>query len=99
MAEQSGIIDSWDDQKGFGFIAVAPGKKVFFHISAVRGSHRPQQGEPVFFQLGTDKQGRTTATHVRSLRLIIPISESSVKAGKNTGFLRKAFPGLNYCCY
>lgn len=71
MAEQSGIIDSWDDQKGFGFIAVAPGKKVFFHISAVRGSHRPQQGEPVFFQLGTDKQGRTTATHVRSAELAI----------------------------
>lgn len=71
MAEQSGIIDSWDDQKGFGFIAVAPGKKVFFHISAMRGSHRPVQGDSVLFQAGTDKQGRPIATHVRSADLTI----------------------------
>ncbi len=71
MLEQSGVIDSWDDQKGFGFISTASGKKVFFHISAVRGAHRPQQGEPVFFQSGTDKQGRASATHVRSADLAI----------------------------
>lgn len=71
MAEQPGVIESWDDQKGFGFISIAPGKKIFFHISSVRGSHRPTPGDSVFFQLGTDKQGRPTATHVRSASLAV----------------------------
>lgn len=71
MTEHAGIIDSWDDEKGFGFIAVAQGKKFFFHISALRGSHRPVQGDSVFFQAGTDKQGRPIAIHVRSAALTI----------------------------
>lgn len=71
MAEQSGVVERWDDQKGFGFITVAPGNKFFFHISAVQCSHRPAQGDSVFFQAGTDKQGRPIATHVRSAALTI----------------------------
>lgn len=66
MSEQKGVIERWDDQKGFGFIAIGQGQKVFFHISAVRGAYRPQQGEVVMFQLGKDEQGRLKATHVRS---------------------------------
>lgn len=66
MTEQKGVIERWDDQKGFGFISIGQGKKVFFHISAVRGAYRPQQGEVVMFQLGKDGQGRPTAIHVRS---------------------------------
>ncbi|HSX85682.1 MAG TPA: cold shock and DUF1294 domain-containing protein [Cellvibrio sp.] len=71
MTEQEGVIERWDDQKGFGFISIGQGKKVFFHIKAVRGAYRPQQGETVMFQLGKDEQGRPTATHVRSTNLAV----------------------------
>jgi len=79
MNEQKGIIERWDDQKGFGFISIDQGKKVFFHISAVRGAYRPQQGQVVMFQLGKDEQGRPTATHVRSDILTIDNPKIRVK--------------------
>lgn len=79
MAEQKGVIERWDDQKGFGFISIGQGKKVFFHISAVRGAYRPQQGETVMFQLGNDEQGRPRATHVRSENLAIDNPHIRVK--------------------
>ena len=86
MSENEGVIESWDDQKGFGFISIAPGKKIFFHISAVRGSHRPAPGDSVFFQLGSDKQGRPTATHVRSANLALDNPRIRVKPiAKSTG--------------
>ena len=71
MSEYEGVVEHWDDQKGFGFISIAQGKKVFFHVTAVHGSHWPQQGEMVKFQLGNDNQGRPTATHVRSTNLAL----------------------------
>jgi uncharacterized membrane protein YsdA (DUF1294 family)/cold shock CspA family protein len=79
MTEQKGVIERWDDQKGFGFISIGQSKKIFFHISAVRGAYRPQQGEIVMFQLGKDEQGRPTATHVRSDMLTIDNSRIRVK--------------------
>lgn len=79
MSEISGIVARWDDQKGFGFISIDQGKKVFFHISAVHGAYRPQQGQVVMFQLGKDEQGRLTATHVRSDILAIDNPKIRVK--------------------
>lgn len=79
MTEQKGVIERWDDQKGFGFISIGQGKKVFFHISAVRGAYRPQQGEVVMFQLDNDEQGRPKATHVRSDILAIDNPRIRVK--------------------
>ncbi|WP_039915015.1 DUF1294 domain-containing protein [Cellvibrio mixtus] len=101
MSEQSGVIDSWDDQKGFGFISISPGKKVFFHISAVRGLHRPIQGDSVFFQLGTDKQGRTIATHVRSTNLTLDNPRIRVKPRvgnkeEHNHAIKKRASGKNY---
>lgn len=79
MQEQKGTIIRWDDGKGFGFISISSGEKVFFHISAVRGAFRPKQGEAVMFQLGKDAQGRPRAIHVRSESLAVDNPRIRVK--------------------
>lgn len=59
---QSGLIRSWNDARGFGFIAPADGTDdVFVHISAlVPGYPRPQAGQAVSFET-TRQEGRTRA--------------------------------------
>lgn len=92
MTEQKGVVERWDDQKGFGFISIAQGNKVFFHISAVHGSHRPQPGETVIFQLGTDEQGRPNAKHVRSANLALDNPQIRVKPAIKPSHTRTARP-------
>ncbi|ABZ75552.1 cold-shock DNA-binding domain protein [Shewanella halifaxensis HAW-EB4] len=65
----SGVIDSWDDAKGFGFIQIAKQKQqVFLHISAFasKGIH-PQAGNRVQFHLVKDKQGKWRADNAQLL--------------------------------
>lgn len=66
--EEQGILRSWNDDKGFGFIR-ADNTDYFVHISSVRGDVRPKQGETVFFVAGKDNQGRLCAEHMRSTEL------------------------------
>ena len=64
--EQRGLLKSWNDAKGFGFIQPeGGGEPLFVHISAVRGDQRPQAGEQVLFVPGSDAQGRPRAQHMR----------------------------------
>ena len=65
--EQKGVLRSWNDAKGFGFIR-ADNQDYFIHISSVQGAERPQQGAQVAFIAGTDKQGRLRAKSMRQLR-------------------------------
>jgi uncharacterized membrane protein YsdA (DUF1294 family)/cold shock CspA family protein len=62
-----GKISSWDDVKGFGFIAPCKsGKQVFFHISAFKnGKQRPKINQAVSYTLSNDKEGRSRAVKVR----------------------------------
>ena len=68
--EQKGVLRSWNDDKGFGFIR-ADNKDFFVHISSVRGERRPLQGEAVYFVGGKDEKGRLRAQHMRSAELSI----------------------------
>ncbi len=61
-----GRVSSWNDAKGFGFIAVDnQNEKIFFHISSVKkATRKPSVGDAVVFDASKDSQGRLKATHV-----------------------------------
>lgn len=65
MAQQ-GKLDSWQGEKGFGFIVPAEGgERVFVHISAFKRKHRrPNVGEFLLYELGKDDKGRARAANV-----------------------------------
>lgn len=60
---KKGKISSWNDDKGFGFIAPDDGgRRLFVHIKAFHNrSRRPQIGALVTYTLSTDAQGRPCA--------------------------------------
>jgi uncharacterized membrane protein YsdA (DUF1294 family)/cold shock CspA family protein len=62
-----GKIVTWNDEKGFGFIAPSSGgNQVFVHIKAFpRGASRPAVGTDVKYCPSNDAQGRARAEKVR----------------------------------
>jgi uncharacterized membrane protein YsdA (DUF1294 family)/cold shock CspA family protein len=64
-----GIIQKWNDEKGFGFIESGPNNdEYFFHINSFRNrEQRPFVGLEVNFEFGEDKNGRTQAIKVRTI--------------------------------
>lgn len=62
----SGTLRSWNDDRGFGFIApMHGGAELFVHISAFpRDGSRPVEGEAVLYELGRGKDGKPAAVRV-----------------------------------
>lgn len=67
----SGILRTWNDERGFGFIAPTQGgRELFVHISAfAQDGSRPTVGETLHFDLGTGQDGKPQALRVRRLAL------------------------------
>ena len=61
-----GILKSWNDERGFGFIApIQGGQEVFVHIKAFGARNgRPQANQLVFFEMEIGPQGKTRAKNV-----------------------------------
>ncbi|MBC7724846.1 MAG: cold shock and DUF1294 domain-containing protein [Burkholderiaceae bacterium] len=61
-----GAVVSWNDQRGFGFVApILGGRDVFVHVSALpRGTPRPRIGEVLSFEVERTPQGKRRATAV-----------------------------------
>ncbi len=55
-----GVIKSWNDERGFGFIKPTQGgQEIFVHIKAFsRGAGRPQVSQCVLFEVELDPQGK-----------------------------------------
>ena len=62
-----GKLKSWNDDRGFGFIAtVRSNDDIFVHISAFpQGGERPQVGEVLSFEVQTDAKGKQRAVRVQ----------------------------------
>ena len=67
-ATQDGILTTWNDDRGFGFITTASGSRFFVHISAFgHPALRPEQGDIVSFVAGVDADGRPRAMRVNGV--------------------------------
>src|SRR5215471_6132835 len=62
----SGKLRSWNDERGFGFIAPRDGgRELFVHISSFpRDGSRPTVGETLVYELGRGKDGKPQAVNV-----------------------------------
>ncbi len=67
MHEQAGMLTSWDDVRGYGFITPrSSGPALFMHIHDFSRHHqRPFQGLAVWYIASTDDRGRACAVQVR----------------------------------
>jgi cold shock CspA family protein len=61
-----GTLRSWNDEKGFGFIAPRDGgREIFAHISSfARDGSRPTVGESLSYELGRGKDGKPQAINI-----------------------------------
>ncbi|MDD4914293.1 MAG: cold shock domain-containing protein [Methylococcales bacterium] len=62
-----GILKTWKDDRGFGFIQPDTGEKdIFIHISALkRSARRPIRGDVLYYQLAQDSNGKFKAINAR----------------------------------
>lgn len=65
-----GLIRSWDDERGFGFIEpTLGGQDIFVHIKAFpRGAARPAIGQRVSFEVELGPQGKKRARKAEAVR-------------------------------
>lgn len=57
-----GTLKTWNDERGFGFIAATQGgDDIFVHISAMPHGRRPTIGEPLSFEIDLNKDGKKRA--------------------------------------
>jgi len=85
----TGRITSWNDEKGYGFVAPDSGdERVFVHISAFTGPQaRPKGGEVVSYLLGRDERNRARAQAVRYADLPVVSSGRIAAVLTATAFL------------
>ncbi len=64
-----GILSSWNDERGFGYIeSTQGGEPIFVHVSAwPKGSGRPQLNQPISFEVDLGPKGKR-AKNVQLIR-------------------------------
>lgn len=62
-----GVLKTWKDDRGFGFIQPDNGDKdIFVHISSLKGmARRPNRGDVLFYEVIEDAGGKFKAVNVR----------------------------------
>ncbi len=64
---QKGVLKTWKDDRGFGFIQPDNGDKdIFMHISSLKGmARRPVRGDVIFYEVARDTGGKLKAINTR----------------------------------
>lgn len=64
---QRGVLKTWKDDRGFGFIQPDNGDKdIFVHISSLTGmARRPVRGDVMFYEIARDAGGKLKAVNAR----------------------------------
>jgi len=90
----TGILRSWNDDRGFGFIAPTHGgAELFVHISAFpRDGSRPVEGESLTYELGRGENGKPQA--VRVVRQAIGVRAPKVSSPPRRSGSSSPFKGL-----
>jgi len=90
-----GTLQSWNDDRGFGFITpTLGGQEIFVHVTAfATRSGRPQPGQRVSFEVELNPQGKKRARKVEPIRVarVRPQTPSSVQWGTATLFAIPVF--------
>ncbi len=91
MAREKGILEDWNDARGFGFIRRPTGAdKLYVHIKSIGKSiERPKAGDILSYEVGQAPNGRPAALSVRIIR---PLQAATVALP--SGAEAQAKPGL-----
>ena len=79
-----GVIKSWNDERGFGFIEpIKGGQDIFFHITAFYGgTGRPQVNQRVLFDVEPGPQGKLRARNVDLVQFARPKIKPAVRTSR-----------------
>lgn len=68
MTRETGILEDWHDQRGFGFIRRPAGAKIYVHMKAIgKSTERPKPGDTLSYEIGQGANGRPAAVKVHIL--------------------------------
>ncbi len=80
-----GVLKTWKEDRGFGFIKPDDGgKDIFIHISALGAvSRRPITGDVIYYQIAKDNRGKYKAINaqIEGVSLIDDKAEDLLKTG------------------
>lgn len=83
-----GVLKTWKEDRGFGFIKPDNGKRdVFIHISSLKGaSRRPVVGDVIYYQIAKDSRGKFKAVRAHIEGVAIIDDEVKAKSKIKIGF-------------
>ncbi len=95
-----GTIKTWNDDRGFGFIAPTQGgQEIFVHIKAFKGlKGRPLENQRVTFDIELGPQGKKRAINVTLVasrsRMATPVKQKATQWGTASLFAIPALLGI-----
>ena len=83
--EHTGMLKTWKDDRGFGFIKPDDGSEdMFIHISALKGlNRRPYRGEIIIYQIETEG-GKSKAVNAR-IKIAPDLTDEEQKKAEDFG--------------
>lgn len=90
MIKSHGVLTKWNDERGFGFIALSQSDiQVFVHISSFpKDGFRPALGELLSFEIDEGADGKKRAIHVVRASTKKPVNKMN-KVNSSGDFLSK----------